>query len=136
MAAKKTQTPISETLFHETDSFLAIIVDLWLSVAGKVRGRLEKRDRPLQIDDEEVQGRPSRLLRIEGGGAAYPPRYFAKRHPRVWVNVVTKWFLNFFSRDPFGVCHQYSRFTNFTFKHKKQSHNYLPLSCFYVKMVC
>ena len=34
---------ISETLFHETDSFLAIIVDLWLSVAGKVRGRLEER---------------------------------------------------------------------------------------------
>ena len=32
---------------------------------------------------------PPRLLRIEAGGAANPPRYFAKRHPRVWVNVVT-----------------------------------------------
>ena len=86
---KKTQTLISETLFHETDSFLRIIVDLWLSVAGKVRGRLEKRDLPLQVGDEEVQGRPPRLLRIEAGGAAYSPRYFAKRHPRVWANVVT-----------------------------------------------
>jgi len=90
MTAKKTQTLISETLFHETDSFLPIIVDLWLSVAGKVRGRLEKRDLSLQVGgDEEVHGRPPRLLRIEAGGAAHPQRYFAKRHPRVWANVVT-----------------------------------------------
>ena len=40
---KKTQSPIWETPFHETDSFLPIIFDLWLSVAGKVRGRLEER---------------------------------------------------------------------------------------------
>ena len=82
MAAKKTQTLISETLFHETDSFLPIIVDLWLSVAGKVRGRLEERDLPLQIDDEEIQGRPPRLLRIEGGGTAYPPALFCEAPPQ------------------------------------------------------
>jgi len=55
---------ISEKLFHETDSFLAIIVDLWLSVAGKVRGRLEEKGLPLQVGDEEVHGRPPRLLRF------------------------------------------------------------------------
>ena len=55
------------------------MVDLLLSVAGKVRGRLEEKDLPLQVGDEEVNGRPPRLLRIEAGGAAHPRRYSPRR---------------------------------------------------------
>ena len=56
-----------------------------------------------KLATKKLNGRPPRLLRIEAGGAAHPPRYFAKRHPRVWANVVTWWFLDFISRDLFVI---------------------------------
>jgi len=77
---KKTQSPISETLFHETDSFLPIIivVDLWLSVAGKVRGRLEERDLPLQVGDEEVKWTATPTTSHRSRGSRAPPSLFCE----------------------------------------------------------
>ena len=95
MAAEKTQTPISETLFHETDSFLPIMVDLWLSVAGKVPGRLEERAphfklamKKFKVDHPDYfESKPPCTTGVIHRDECY--EVFAKRHPRVWANVIS-----------------------------------------------